>query len=159
MLRLMRLGLGCLPLVLYSAFVEAQNQYFNVSMWPDSEEACPLPQEIKKHAEIFTSPAKTDDAEWVGVLVGGQNEGVTDFEKGLFVLTQDDYNGVGVLSSCIYRTSGGKYLNMRLELGKQYQRTMWIERVSQWKPSSDHPSPIMLECDSKDLAGCAFHLE
>lgn len=159
MLRLICVGLSCLPLLLYSLFAEAQNQYFKIPMWPDSQESCPLPRDINQNSEIFTSPAKTDGAEWVGVLIGGEHESVLDFEKGLFVLTQDDYNGSGFLSSCIYSTSGGRYLNMRLELGMKYQQTMWIEHVSPWKPPSDNPTSAMLECDSKKLAGCAFYLE
>ena len=75
------------------------------------------------------------------------------------VLTKDEYNGLGILSSCMYELSGGQFLAMRLDLGKNYQQGMWIELASQWSKSADGALPTMLECNSKEAAGCAFYLE
>ncbi|PWE38317.1 DUF3757 domain-containing protein [Pseudomonas prosekii] len=157
--RLIFVRLVCLSLLLLSISATAQSQYFRTSVWPDSEESCPLPQDIHNNAGIFTAPASTDGVEWIGAVADGQNDRVKDFHKGLFVLTKDEYNGLGILSSCMYELSGGQFLAMRLDLGKNYQQGMWIELASQWSKSADGALPTMLECNSKEAAGCAFYLE
>ncbi|MFL1514125.1 DUF3757 domain-containing protein [Pseudomonas prosekii] len=159
MFRLIFVRLVCLSLLLLSISATAQSQYFRTSVWPDSEESCPLPQDIHNNAGIFTAPASTDGVEWIGAVVDGQNDRVKDFHKGLFVLTKDEYNGLGILSSCMYELSGGQFLAMRLDLGKNYQQGMWIELASQWSKSADGALPTVLECNSKEAAGCAFYLE
>ncbi|WP_425220321.1 DUF3757 domain-containing protein [Pseudomonas allokribbensis] len=157
-IRLIRWGLLCSQLFVFAHAAAPDSKYFDIPAWPGSQESCPSPRDIKNRVGIFTSPAKSDGAEWVGVLVDGAMESVTNFKKGLFVLTHEGVDSSGFLSSCIYATSGGRYLNMRLDLGENYKQVMWVGRSLSWRESRGFSSPAILECTDKITAACSFFL-
>lgn len=157
MFRLIRWSLLCSQLFVF-AHAASDKKMTEAPAWPGNQESCPAPKDIQNRAEIFTSPAKSDGAEWVGVVLGGSMESITNFEKGFFVLTKKNIDSSGFISSCIYLTSGGKYLNMRLELGENYKQIMWVGRSVSWKESRDFSSPSILECTDKNQGACGFFL-
>ncbi len=75
-----------LPLVLF-AHAQAGDLYLEVSDRYAEKESCPLPRDIKNKNGVFTSPAKLEGAQWVGVILDGAMDNVEKFEKGIFVLT------------------------------------------------------------------------
>ena len=157
-LRLIRWGLLCSQLFVFAHAAAPDSKYFDTPAWPGSQESCPSPRDIKSRVGIFTSPAKSDGAEWVGVLVGGEMESVTNFKKGFFVLTHEGVDSSGFVSGCVYVTSGGRYLNMRLDLGGNYKQIMWVGRSLSWSESRDFSSPAILECTDKTAAACSFFM-
>ena len=158
MLGLIRWSLLCSQLFVFVQAAAADNKYFDIPIWPGSQESCPSPRDIKNRMGIFTSSAKSDGAEWVGVLVDGATESVKSFKKGLFVLTHEGVDNGGFLSSCIYVTLGGRYLYMRFDLGENYKQVMWVGRSLSWKESRAFSSTTILECTDEYSAACGFFL-
>lgn len=131
----------------------------NIPDWPGDQESCPSPRDIKGVMGIFSAPAKSEGVEWTGVLVDGAMEAVTNFEKSYFVLTHQGVDKVGFINSCIYVTSGGRYLNMHLDLGGHYKQVMWIGSSLSWKESRDFSSSTILECTDTYRDACSFYLK
>ncbi|MGE7959541.1 DUF3757 domain-containing protein [Pseudomonas sp. NPDC089530] len=140
------------------AHAASGSSYFDIPDWPGDQESCPLPRDIKSQLGIFTAPAKGGGAEWVGVLVDGAMEAVTSFEKSYFVVTRQGVDKAGFINDCIYTTSGGRYLNMRLDLGGNYKQVMWVGSSSSWKESRDFSSSAVLECSDTYRGACSFYL-
>ncbi|MBP5059712.1 DUF3757 domain-containing protein [Pseudomonas chlororaphis] len=150
-------GMLCSQLFTFSHAAPGSN-YFNIPDWSGDQGSCPLPRDIKARTGVFTAPAKNEGAEWVGVLVDGVMEAVTNFEKSYFVLTHQGVDKVGFINNCIYVTSGGRYLNMHLDLGSNYKQVMWIGNSLSWKESRDFSSSTILECTDTYRDACSFYL-
>lgn len=138
---------------------EASNQYFDTPAWPGDEESCPTPRNIQSNRGVYSSPAKSENVGWVGVLAYGGGEDVLAFEKAIFVLTEESSETRGFLSSCIYATSHGRYLSMRLDGGNKHDGIMWITRLSSWKRSKIFSSKTIMECTDKGEHACGFVLK
>ncbi|MBM0284981.1 DUF3757 domain-containing protein [Pseudomonas chlororaphis] len=158
MSRLLGWVLLCSQLFTFVYAAPASN-YLNIPDWPGDQESCPSPRDIKGMMGIFSAPAKSEGAEWVGVLVDGAMEAVTNFEKSYFVLTHQGGDKVGFINSCIYVTSGGRYLNMHLDLGGHYKQVMWVGSSLSWKESRDFSSSTILECTDTYRDACSFYLK
>lgn len=156
MFRWLGWGLLCSQLFIYVH--AAPSSYFEIPDWSGDQESCPLPRDIKSAMGVFTAPAKSEGAEWVGVLLNGAMDAVTRFEKSYFVVTRQGVDKVGFINDCIYMTSGGRYLNMRLDLGGNYKQVMWVRSSLSWKESGDFSSSTVLECSDTYRDACSFYL-
>lgn len=152
--------IGFIFLQLFAVFaVGAGCQYFDIPVSPGDEESCPSPRDIKNNHGVFRSLAKSEGVEWVGVLPGEGLASVVAFEKAIFVLAEENSETRGFLSSCIYATSEGKYLSMRLNAGNKHDDIMWVVRSSSWRISQDFSSKKILECSDKSERACGFFLK
>jgi len=138
---------------------EANSQYFDIPVWPGAEESCPAPGNIRYNGGVYRSPAKSDGVDWTGVLPNEGSATVVAFEKAVFVLTEKNSETRGFLSSCIYATSQGRYLNMRLDAGDKYDEVMWVVKSSSWNKSPSFSSQAILECTNKHERACVFFLK
>ncbi|WP_248749813.1 DUF3757 domain-containing protein [Pseudomonas sp. MWU15-20650] len=136
----------------------ASSRYFDIPEWPGDEESCPSPGDIKNNLGIFSSPAKSSGVVWTGVLLDGGKDDVVAFKKGIFLLGEEGSKTQGFLSSCVYLTAEGRYLNMRLDLGKKYAEMMWITHSSRWKKSPSVREARVLECTETGKYACGFFL-
>jgi hypothetical protein len=151
---------GIIFLQLFAIFpAGASSQYFDIPTWPGDEESCPTPGHIKNNRGVFVSPAKSQGVDWIGVLPSDGIENVVAFEKAVFVLAEENSETRGFLSSCIYTTSKGRYLSMRLDAGNKPDEVMWIVRLSSWSRSPVFSSKQILECADKSERACAFVLK
>ncbi|WP_186828373.1 DUF3757 domain-containing protein [Pseudomonas chlororaphis] len=157
MRRLVCWGLLCSQLFTF-VYAAPGSNYFDIPDWSGDQESCPVPRDINSKVGVFTAPAKNEGAEWVGVLLDGAMETITHFEKSYFVLTREGVDKVGFINNCIYQTSGGRYLNMRLDLGANYKQVMWIGNSLSWKTSRDFSSSTILECTDTYRDACSFYL-
>jgi hypothetical protein len=147
-------------LLLTALPVEARSQYFDIPKWPGDGESCPAPNDIKSILGVFSAPAKTAHVDWMGVLPRAGGASVVAFEKAVFVLTEKNSETRGFLSSCIYATSTGKYLSMRLDAGNKHDEiVMWIDKSPSWVSSKDFSSTSILECADQKPSACGFFLK
>ena len=142
--------------MLMFACAEAGNEYFDMSGRPGYRQSCPLPSSINNKGGIFVAPANGAGAEWQGVLVDHDSEGVERFEKGIFILTKPGVDKVGFINSCIYIVSGGKRLHMRLDFGIDDNKTMSVGKSPSWRVSQGFYSPVILECTDDFRNACSF---
>lgn len=145
-----------LPFIVLTA--EANSRYFDIPTWPGDEESCPAPKNIQSERGVFSSPAKSQGVDWIGVLPSDGIESVVAFEKAVFVLAEEYSEIRGFLSSCNYATSKGRHLSMRLDAGNKPDQVMWIVRLSSWSRSQIFSSKQILECADKSERACAFFL-
>lgn len=138
---------------------EANSRYFDAPTWPGDEESCPAPRNMQNDRGVFSSPAKLKGVYWTGVLLNGVMERAVTFEKAVFVLTEKYSENRGFLSSCIYATSEGRYLHMRLDAGNRHDEVMWIARSLSWSKTQEFSSGTILECTDKGERACGFFLK
>lgn len=155
--------LACVGVLFSQLFIsmtaDASSQYFDIPVWPGDEEYCPAPGNIQNDRGVFSSPAKAQGVDWVGVLPNDEIENVVAFEKAVFVLAEKNSETLGFLSSCIYTTSKGRYLSMRPGAGNKPDEVMWIVRLSSWSRSKAYSSRQILECTDKGERACAFFVK
>ncbi|MBC3256900.1 DUF3757 domain-containing protein [Pseudomonas paralactis] len=137
---------------------QASSKYFDIPAWPGDEESCPAPGNIHSSHGVFRAPAKSEGVDWVGMSQGDVGENVLAFTKAIFVLAEQNSESRGFLASCIYRTSAGRYLSMRLD-GNEYGHIMWIARSASWRQSQDFSSKTILECTDKGTRACGFFIK
>ena len=151
---------GFVFLQLFAALsAQANSQNFDIPVWTGDEESCPTPRSIQFNGGVFRSPAKSEGVDWVGVLPGDGIANVVEFDKAVFVLTEENSETRGFLISCIYKTVDERYLKMRPNTGNRHDEIMWIVRPSSWKRSGDFSSKRILVCADKAERGCAFFLK
>jgi hypothetical protein len=141
------------------ATAQARSNYFDIPVWPGDEESCPAPNNIENNNGIFSSSAKTNGVNWTGVIIDDADDQVIKFEKGVFVLAEDNSLTRGFINGCIYVTQQGHYLNMRIDVGENYEELMWVVKSTAWRPSRALSSNHILECVDQEPGRCGFFLK
>lgn len=151
-------GLGVLLLASANAMA-SDAHYFDIPRWPGDQEACPSPGALKDKSGVITAPAKQQNAVWLGALPATSSVRVERFEKATFMLNERGTGMQGQLLACSYALSSGGSLHLRLDLGEDHGRGMWVERSRAWDESRNFSSSAILECTHQQAGGCEFFLK
>lgn len=146
-----------LTLVLFS-HTQARDSYLEVSDWLADKESCPFPYDIKNKNGVFTSPARMEGAQWVGVMLEAATDSVEKFERGIFILTGKYNQRSGFINGCTYVSVGGKQVDMRFVTAGGKKMPMQVGLSVLWKASRDFYSPAILECTDQFRDACSFSL-